>query len=633
MAFFIYLSFYKIRCLNYIPINLQYYNVAKISLLRKFLSMNEQSRIFDFMYHQQEKFPKNDMLTAKINNAWEPLSTNKVVDIVNKLSAGLLKIGVGGNDMTVENQDKVALISRNRPEWIMLDLACQQIGAILCPIYPTTNVNELEFIFNDAEIKIAFVSGDDILQKVNDIKNKVPSLKDTYDFDKVDGVKYWKDLLENVTTDDLTNLETIKNNIKASHCATIIYTSGTTGFPKGVMLSHRNIVSNVMNGIKSFPFSDNVEGRSLSFLPLNHIFERLASYIFMCSGHSIYFAESMEMIGENLKEVKPTVFCTVPRLLEKVYEKIMAKGSELTGLKKQLFFWSVDLANKYDNLKSGGFKYNLELALANKLIFSKWREALGGNISYIITGGAACQVRLLRIFNAARIPIYEGYGPTENSPVISVNRREKGGMKFGTVGPVMEGQEVKLLEDGEICVKGPSVMMGYYKRAELTAETIKDGWLLTGDIGIFEDNKFLKITDRKKELFKTSGGKYVAPQPIENKMKESPFVEQIIIIGAEQKFVGALIIPSMPNLKEWMRTQDIAFTTNEDAVHNPKVRGLYKELIEAFNKFFNHVEQVKKFELLPNEWTIESGELTPTLKLKRKVIMEKFKPAIERIYQ
>ena len=341
----------------------------------------------------------------------------------------------------------------------------------------------------------------------------------------------------------------------------------------------------------------------------------------------------MESIGENLKEVKPTVFCTVPRLLEKVYEKIMAKGAELTGLKKQLFFWAVDLANKYDNLKSGGLKYNLELALANKLIFSKWREALGGNISYIITGGAACQVRLLRIFNAARIPIFEGYGPTENSPVISVNRREKGGMKFGTVGPVMVGQEVKLLEDGEICVKGPSVMMGYYKRPELTAETIKDGWLLTGDIGIFEDNKFLKITDRKKELFKTSGGKYVAPQPIENKMKESPFVEQLIIIGAEQKFVGALIVPSMPNLKEWMRTQDIPFTTNEDAVHNPKVRGLYKELIESFNKFFNHVEQVKKFELLPEEWTIESGELTPTLKLKRKVIMEKFKPAIDRIYQ
>ncbi len=594
--------------------------------------MNEHSRIFDFMYYQLEHFPKTDMFAAKIKNAWEPISTAETIAMVNRLSAGLTKIGVGGNDMTVDKQDKVALISRNRPEWLMLDMACQQIGAILCPIYPTTNVNELEFIFNDAEIKIAFVSGNDILQKVNDIKFKVPSLLDVYDFDVADGVKFWKDLLINVTDDDLQNLELIKASIKAHHCATIIYTSGTTGFPKGVMLSHRNIVSNVENGKISFPFSDNPQGRTLSFLPLNHIFERLASYIFMSSGHSIYFAESMESIGENLKEVKPTVFCTVPRLLEKVYEKIMAKGAELTGLRKQLFFWAVDLANKYDNLKSGGISYDLQLALANKLIFNKWREALGNNISYIITGGAACQVRLLRIFNAAQIPIFEGYGPTENSPVISVNRREKGGMKFGTCGPVLEGQEVKLLEDGEICVKGPSVMMGYYKRPELTAETINDGWLLTGDIGIFE-GKFLKITDRKKELFKTSGGKYVAPQPIENKMKESPFVEQIIIIGAEEKFVGALIVPSMPSLKEWMRTQDIPFTTAEDAVHNPKVRGLYKELIESFNKFFNHVEQVKKFELLPNEWTIESGELTPTLKLKRKVIMEKYKPALERIYK
>ena len=594
--------------------------------------MNEHSRIFDFMYYQQEHFPKADMFAAKINNVWEPISTDEAVVLVNKLSVGLLKIGVGGNDLTVEKQDKIALISRNRPEWLMLDLACQQIGAILCPIYPTTNVNELEFIFNDAEIKIAFVSGEEILQKVNDIRPRVSSLIDVYDFDISPAVKFWKDLLNDISDADLHNLETVKATIKAHHCATIIYTSGTTGFPKGVMLSHRNIVSNVENGKISFPFSDNPQGRTLSFLPLNHIFERIASYIFMSSGHSIYFAESMEAIGDNLKEVKPTVFCTVPRLLEKVYEKIMAKGAELTGVKKQLFFWAVDLANKYDNLNSGGVSYNLQLALANKLIFNKWREALGNNISYIITGGAACQIRLLRIFNAARIPIFEGYGPTENSPVISVNRREKGGMKFGTVGPVMEGQEVKLLEDGEICVKGPSVMMGYYKRSELTAETIKDGWLLTGDIGVFE-GKFLKITDRKKELFKTSGGKYVAPQPIENKMKESAFVEQIIIIGAEEKFVGALIVPSMPSLKEWMRTQDIPFTTNEDAVHNPKVRGLYKELIESFNKFFNHVEQVKKFELLPNEWTIESGELTPTLKLKRKVIMEKFKPAIERIYQ
>ena len=594
--------------------------------------MNEQSRIFDFVYYQLSKYAKPDMFVEKINGSWEPLSTRQVIDTVNRLSAGLLKLGIGGQEKEVEAQDKVALISRNRPEWLMLDLACQQVGAILCPIYPTTNPNELAYIFNDAEIKIVFLSGDEILEKVQDVKSKVPSLQSIISFDAgaVD-VRYWKSLTENITETELQRVEEIKNNIKATSCATIIYTSGTTGFPKGVMLSHRNIVMNVLHGIKSFPFDENVKGRTLSFLPLNHIFERIATYIFISSCHSIYFAESMEAIGENLKEVKPSIFCTVPRLLEKVYEKIEAKGKELTGVKRKLFDWSVEIANKYDNRKSGGFIYNIKLAIANKLVFSKWREALGGNIQGIITGGAACQVRLIRVFTAAKIPIYEGYGPTENSPVISVNGR-KNTTKFGTVGPVIVGQEVKIMPDGEICVKGPSVMMGYYKQPQLTAETIIDGWLHTGDIGVFEDKIFLKITDRKKELFKTSGGKYVAPQPIENKMKESPFVEQIMIIGAEEKFVGALIVPSMPNLKEWMRTQDIPFTTNEDAVHNPKVRDLYRELIESFNKFFNQVEQVKKFELLANEWTINTGELTPTLKLKRKVIMEKNKSSIERIY-
>ena len=595
--------------------------------------MNEQSRLFDFLYYQQENFPKADMFAAKISGIWQQMSTADVVLAVNKLSAGLLKLGISGNDMSVEKQDKIALVSRNRPEWLILDLACQQIGVLLCPIYPTTNINELEFIFNDAEVKLAFVSGDEILHKVNDVKSRVSSLRNIYSFDEMPGVNFWKEISDDVTEQELKNLEAVKKTISAENCATIIYTSGTTGTPKGVMLSHRNIVSNVLNAVKSFPFERNVNGRSLSFLPLNHIFERLASYIFIYGAHSIYFAESLETVGENLKEVKPTVFCTVPRLLEKVYEKIMAKGSELSGLKKKLFFWAADLANKYDNIKGGGLTYNLQLALANKIIFNKWREALGNNLSYIITGGAACQVRLLRIFNAAQIPIYEGYGPTENSPVISVNRQGKGGMKFGTVGPVMEGQEVKLEADGEICVKGPSVMMGYYKRPDLTKETIINGWLHTGDIGIFEAGKFLKITDRKKELFKTSGGKYVAPQPIENKMKESPFVEQIMIIGAEEKFVSALIVPSIPNLKEWMRTKNIPFTTNEAAIINPDVSAFYRELVEAFNKFFNHVEQVKKFELLPEEWTIESGELTPTLKLKRKVIMEKFRPAIERIYK
>ena len=594
--------------------------------------MHTPTRLFDFLYYQQQHFAKADLLTDKVNGQWLPQSTQQVIDIINKLSAGLIKLGIGANDYTVEQQDKVALISKNRSEWLILDMACQQIGAILCPIYPTTNVSELQFIFNDAEIKIAFIGGDEILEKVVSIEEKVPSLTATYNFDEGSSKPFWKNILADVSDEDVKNMMAIRDEIKPELCATIIYTSGTTGTPKGVMLSHKNIVSNIINGVKSFPFEDNVNGRSLSFLPLNHIFERIVCYIFIYTAHSIYFAENMESIGENLKEVKPTIFCTVPRLLEKVYEKIMAKGAELTGAKKNLFYWAVDLANKYDNRKSGGVWYNIQLAIANKLIFSKWREALGGNITGIITGGAACQVRLIRIFTAAGIPIYEGYGPTENSPVISVNRKEKGGLKFGSVGPVIEGQEVRIAEDGEICVKGPSVMLGYYKREQLTAETIVDGWLLTGDIGVFEEDKFLKITDRKKELFKTSGGKYVAPQPIENKMKESPFVEQIIIIGAEQKFVGALIVPSLPNLKEWMRTQDIPFTSNEDAIHHPKVRGLYKELIEAFNKFFNHVEQIKKFELLANEWTIDSGELTPTLKLKRKVILEKYSAAIDRIY-
>ena len=420
--------------------------------------------------------------------------------------------------------------------------------------------------------------------------------------------------------------------VPAEHLATIIYTSGTTGTPKGVMLKHSNIYTNVYYSKVSFPFNDAPDTKVLSFLPLNHIFEKMCTYIYLFSGISIYYAESLETIGDNLKEIKPDGFTTVPRLLEKVFEKIMTAGSQLTGTKKKLFYWAVGLAEKYDNQKSGGWWYDTQLAIANKLIFSKWREALGGNINFIITGGAACQVKLLRIFNAARIPVYEGYGPTENSPVISVNRKAVGGTKFGTVGPVIEGIQVKLAEDGEILVSGSCVMAGYYKRQDLTDETVINGWLHTGDIGVMDEGKYLKITDRKKELFKTSGGKYVAPQPIENKLKESPFVEQVMVVGAERKFVGALIVPSFPTLKEWMREKGIPFTTTEDALHHPKVLELYRELVESFNCFFNHVEQIKKFELIPREWSIETGEMTPKMSLKRKVVMEKFKENVERIY-
>jgi long-chain acyl-CoA synthetase len=594
--------------------------------------MNEPSRLFDCLQLQLDSFPKKDMLVSRENGQWKPYSSAEVKQYVDQLSCALLSLGISGNDMTVETQDKIAVISKNRPEWIFLDIACQQIGAILCPIYPTTNIHELEFIFNESAIKYVFISGKEILDKVEAIKNNVPSLVNIYSFDELDGATYWKTLLASTQNDNAEKLALIKSNIRPEHCATIIYTSGTTGLPKGVMLSHDNIISNVINSKKSFPFESDVTARALSFLPLNHIFERMVTYIYILSGNSIYYAQSMDTIGEDIKEVHPTLFCTVPRLLEKVYEKIMAKGAELTGIKKKLFYWAVAVGDKYDNRKSGGIIYTIQLAIANKLVFSKWREALGNSVKMIVTGSAACQVRLLRLFTAAGIPVYEGYGPTENSPVISVNRKEKGGTKFGTVGPVINGQEVKLEADGEICVKGPSVMIGYYKRPDLTAETIIDGWLHTGDIGVFEETKFLKITDRKKELFKTSGGKYVAPQPIENKLKESPFVEQIMVVGADQKFVGALIVPSFMHLKEWMAKKHIPFTSNNDAVHDPQVILFFKELVEADNDSFNHVEQIKRFELLPNEWTIDGGELTPTLKLKRKVIMEKYQPLINKIY-
>ncbi|HRN79025.1 MAG TPA: long-chain fatty acid--CoA ligase [Ferruginibacter sp.] len=592
--------------------------------------LSHTSRLFDMLEYQLLTFPQEDMLASKQpDGQWKKYSTQDVVNLVNRFSAGLMKLGLGKKGATVEAQDKIALISKNRPEWLLLDLACQQIGVILCPVYPTSNVLELEFIFNDAEVQYVFVSGEDLYNKVAGLKNEVASIKDIIAFDRLEGVPYWENYLSDEYVEEVA---VAKKNIDPEACATIIYTSGTTGTPKGVMLSHRNIVTNVLNSKISFPFDDQPGTKALSFLPLNHIFERMVTYIYICSGICIYYAESLETIGDNLKEVKPNVFCTVPRLLEKVYEKIMIKGQELTGIKRKLFFWAISLAEVYDNRKSGGMMYNMQLAIANKLIFSKWREALGNNIQYIITGGAACQERLLRIFNGARIPIYEGYGPTENSPVISVNRQEKDGTHFGSVGPILHGQEVRLEADGEICVKGPSVMMGYYKRPDLTAEVIQDGWLHTGDIGVYVENKYLKITDRKKELFKTSGGKYVAPQPIENKMKESPYVEQMMVVGADKKFVAALIVPSFTTLRDWMQTNQIPYTDHEAAVKHPEVLKMYRALVESFNTFFNPVEQIKKFELIPHEWTIETGELTPTLKLKRKVIMEKHRDSIERIY-
>jgi long-chain acyl-CoA synthetase len=589
-------------------------------------------RLFDAVEYQLEKFPKQDMFGAKEKGVWRVYSTKEIKDSVNQLSAGLLELGVSGNDLTPEGSDKIAIISNNRPEWVITDLAVQQVGAILVPLYPTTNPNEIEFILNDSKAKYIFVSNTEMYEKIKAIQPNIPTLQNIYTFDIVSEASHWSKITALANESSLQKVEVIKKDIPVTHLATIIYTSGTTGVPKGVMLSHANIYTCLHYSRESFPFEDAPNNKALSFLPLNHIFEKIITYIYLYSGVGIYYAESLDTIGDNLKEIKPNGFSTVPRLLEKVFERIMIKGNELTGIKRKLFFWSVNLAEKYDNNISGGVWYNIKLAIANKLVFSKWREALGGNVEYIVTGGAACQVKLLRIFNAAKIPVYEGYGPTENSPVISINRKGKDGTKFGTVGPPISGIEVKLEEDGEICVKGSTVMHGYYKRPDLTAETILDGWLHTGDIGIFVDEKYLKITDRKKELFKTSGGKYVAPQPIENKFKESPFVEQMMVVGADRKFVGALIVPSFITLRGWMKEKGIPFVTNEDAIHNPKVLELFRQLVESFNEFFNHVEQVKKFELLPHEWSIDSGEMTPKMSLKRKVVMEKYKDAIERIY-
>jgi long-chain acyl-CoA synthetase len=593
------------------------------------MNMTDPKRLFDCILQQEGRPSLPDMLAGKENGKWRTYSSEETIDTIHRLSAGLLRLGISGQDGTLEGRDKVAVISKNRPEWIMLDLAVQQTGAILTPVYPTISVHELEFILNDAQVKLIFVNDEELFHKVLSIQERVPSLKGIYSFEHVAHAQHWKELLSDVSEAEAGHLAAIRDKIQPEDLATIIYTSGTTGTPKGVMLSHRNIVSNVISCIPCLPRGPI---RALSFLPLNHILERMLTYVYLFSGSSIYYAESMDTIGENLKEVKPMMFVTVPRLLEKVYDRIMLKGGELTGIKKKLFFWAHGLAARYEINKPMGAWYNLQLSLANKLIFSKWREALGNNLTCVASGGAACQVRLIRIFTAARIPILEGYGLTETSPVISVNRLQEEDRMFGTVGPIIPDIEVKIAEDGEILCKGPNVMLGYYKRPDLTAETMEGGWFHTGDIGTLVEGKYLKITDRKKEMFKTSGGKYVAPLAVESKLKESPYIEQLMVVGPERKFVGALIVPAFSYLTEWCKQNEVAVTSQEEMVRNPKVIAFYQEIIESYNKFFSHVEQVKRFRLLPSDWTIETGEMTPKLSLKRKVITEKYRDLIEGIY-
>jgi long-chain acyl-CoA synthetase len=586
----------------------------------------ENFRLFDLLKRYEEKFNKADALAAKENGQWVTYSTRQFIDSANNISYGLLSKGIS-------KEDKVGIISNNRPEWNFADMGIMQAGAINVPIYPTISIDDLVFILNDAAVKILFVSNAEIFEKVNKIRTKVPTLMEVYSFNQIPGVSHWTELAElgkNRAGEFKGKLEEIKNSIKDSELATLLYTSGTTGSPKGVMLSHRNLVSNFYSA-RNLPPIDHTS-KAISFLPLNHVYERMLTYLWMYKGTSIYYAESLETIGDNIREVKPDIFSAVPRLLEKVYDKIVAKGAALTGFKKKMFFWALDLGLKYELGGKNGAWYEFQLKIANKLIFSKWREALGGNVRVIVSGGAALQPRLARVFTAAGIPVLEGYGLTETSPVVAVNTLEKGGRKFGTVGQVIEGVQVKLNNDGEILVKGPNVMMGYYKRPDLTEEVLKDGWFCTGDIGILEEGKYLKITDRKKEIFKTSGGKYIAPQLIENKLKESPFIEQVMVIGENQKFASALIVPAFAFIKEWCKEQGKDCSNNEELILLPETKKKIQEEVNRVNANLAQFETIKRFELLPREWSIEKGEMTPKLSLKRKVICEANKDLIDKIY-
>ena len=589
--------------------------------------MNTITRLFDFAYHQLALYNLPDALVTKQNGNWIKTSTQEYVDKANSISRALLRMGIQKND-------KIAIIStNNRTEWHIMDVGILQTGAQNVPIYPTISENDYEYILNHSESIYCFVSDNEVLTKLNAIKQNVPNLKEVYSFNEIEGCKNWNELL--VLGKDSSNqneVEARKSKVNPEDLATIIYTSGTTGKPKGVMLSHNNIVSNVLDSSDRIPFAAG-ESRALSFLPICHIYERMVTYIYQFMGCSIYFGESIEKISDNIKEVQPTVMTGVPRLIEKVYDKIIAKGSELTGIKKKLFFWAVEIGLRYEPNGGNGFWYNIQLKLARKLIFSKWKAGLGGRLNLIVNGSAALQPRLARIFAAAEIPVMEGYGLSETSPVISVNDQRNKGFKIGTAGRIIKNVEIKIAPDGEILCKGPNVMMGYYKDEKLTKEAIVDGYFHTGDIGEVDSDNFLKITDRKKEMFKTSGGKYIAPQLLENAMKQSRFIEQIMVIGDGQKMPAAFIQPSFDFIKEWAKLHNISVgNSNEEIIQNQEVIKRIQQEVDVINEKFGNWEKIKRFELTPDLWTIPAGHLTPTMKLKRKVVMEKYINLYNKIY-
>ncbi|MDX2360793.1 MAG: AMP-dependent synthetase/ligase [Crocinitomicaceae bacterium] len=585
--------------------------------------MIEAQRLFDIPYHQLKTHPNSKMFVTKTDGKWNPVSTQEFLDHVMRISKGLIALGI-------QKGDNVGLVSNTRYEWNVMDIAIQQTGAIVVPLYPNISENDYRYIFNDAEIKLCVIANQELFEKIKNIEADTPDLKHLFTMENVTGATHWSEIEKQGESIEESTVKERMAPTKSEDLATIIYTSGTTGNPKGVMLSHNNLLSNVAACIGPIPADENSD--ILSFLPVCHVYERMLHYLYMYIGCSIHFAESMETIGDNIREVKPQVFSAVPRLIEKVFDKIMAKGDALTGIKRRLFFWAVALGEQYTTNGRSGW-YNFKLKIARKLIFSKWQEALGGNVRAIASGSAALQPRLAAIFLAADIPILEGYGLTETSPVVSVNCFIKG-IRVGTVGALIDEVEVKIAEDGEILVKGPNVMMGYYKLQDKTDEVMKDGWFHTGDIGEFQEGKYLKITDRKKEIFKTSGGKYIVPQAMENKFKESRFIEQIMVIGEGEKFPAALIVPTFAFVSEWAKRKgiDLGDGSNESMISNEKVRERIQREVDQFNEGFGSWEKIKQIEFLPNELSVDGGELTPTLKLKRKKIMEIHAAHVSKIY-
>lgn len=582
-------------------------------------------RTFDIVGKMLAEYPKEDALAVKRNGKWEKFSTAEYRRLVDLFSYGLLAMGI-------QKGDKIFTISNNRPEWNIIDIGMSQVGAVHVPVYPNNSDEEYLHILTHSDARFVIVSSQDFYEKILPLVKKSPLVEKVFTFDQVKGAANWQEII-NLGSKNIQpeKLKTISEAIQPDDLVSIIYTSGTTGRSKGVMLSHDNFMANVKATFHILPIDHT--GRFLSFLPLCHVFERMVNYLIQHQGVSVYYAESTETIGDNLREVNPDGFASVPRVIEKLFDKLLLKGKELKGIKRGLFFWAVDIGLKYELNGANGALYEMKRKIADKLIYSKWREALGGNLKLIVSGGAALQPRLARVFCCAGIKIQEGYGLTETSPVIAVNHGEFPLLRFGTVGPLLDNVQVKIAEDGEILMKGPSLMMGYYKDPEKTAEVIdSEGWFHTGDIGELQDLHILKITDRKKEIFKLSTGKYVAPQVVENIFKESQFIEQLMVVGADEKFTAAIICPSFHFLNGWAFLHHVKYRDTKELILHPKVRERFQEEVDRINKQLNSYEQIKQFELTCTEWTPETGELSPTLKLRRNVVKQKYKILFDRIY-